>query len=219
MPTPPPSLLFLSLSPVSSHNLHRQGTSVNEPTRIQDNLGDHGIVWHHHGHRAEEGLKVVREFRSAGIPGVHSDEHTARGVQFDLRPLEQKSGRTRGDTCKCTVHVYIPQVYTLNYTYMYMYTCTLYIHVHVCKSILFSKTKYNYYCDSHFCYIYCQAPTCIDSIVLYMHLYTLSNTSNSHLQYVYTVLTSLYGHYLLCHHRQHLQVYPIELVETRPRPA
>ena len=115
----------LSLSPVSSHNLHRQGTSVNEPTRIQDNLGDHGIVWHHHGHRAEEGLKVVREFRSAGIPGVHSDEHTARGVQFDLRPLEQKSGRTRGDTCKCTVHVYIPQVYTLNYMYIHLYcTCT-----------------------------------------------------------------------------------------------
>lgn len=48
---------LLGAQAVSGHDFHRQGPRRDEPTGVQDDFGDHGIVGHHHGYCPEEGLR------------------------------------------------------------------------------------------------------------------------------------------------------------------
>lgn len=48
-------------------DLAGEGLRVREALGQQDDLADEGEVWHHHGHRAEEGLEVVGELRPPGV--------------------------------------------------------------------------------------------------------------------------------------------------------
>ena len=89
---------LLRTQSVHRYDLHGQGTRLNEPTRVQGDLGNHGVIRYHHGHRTEQGLQVVRQFRSASVTWVHGDEYGAGRVESDLRPLKQQRVRARVDT-------------------------------------------------------------------------------------------------------------------------
>ena len=64
-----------------------------EAGRIQHDLRDEGVVWHHHGTRPEQGFQVVRQLRPAGVARVHGDEHVAGVQQRDRRALEHEAAR------------------------------------------------------------------------------------------------------------------------------
>ena len=54
----------------------------------QDDFGDQGVIGHHHGNGPEEGFEIVREFGSAGVAGIHRDEHAESGIQGDNSAVE-----------------------------------------------------------------------------------------------------------------------------------
>jgi hypothetical protein len=68
---------------VERHGLLRKGAAVLEALRLEHDFGDESEVRLHHGHGAEERLKVVGELGAARVAGVHRDEDTAaqRGTQ------------------------------------------------------------------------------------------------------------------------------------------
>jgi hypothetical protein len=49
--------------------------------RVEEDLGNHGVVGDHHGARAEEDFEVVREVRPACVAWVHGDVDAASGDQ------------------------------------------------------------------------------------------------------------------------------------------
>ena len=82
---------------VGGDNLDSQIACVHEAERIQHNLSDQRVVRHHHGHRAEQHLQVIREFRATGIPGVHGDADVTVGVQLQLGSLKRELSLFRSD--------------------------------------------------------------------------------------------------------------------------
>lgn len=66
---------------------------IAEAKRVERDLGYHGKVGDHHGHRPKQGLQVVGQLRAAGVAGIHGDEDGAGGDQRDLRALENKAFR------------------------------------------------------------------------------------------------------------------------------
>ena len=48
---------LLRAQAVRRHDLHGQDTSVHEAVRVERDLTDHGVVWYHHSHCAEQDLK------------------------------------------------------------------------------------------------------------------------------------------------------------------
>lgn len=53
---------------IQVHDFPRQGFGRDEALREQHDLSNLIVVGHHHGHRTEEGLQVVRQIYSTGIP-------------------------------------------------------------------------------------------------------------------------------------------------------
>lgn len=51
---------LLRAQAVRGHDFHGQGPRRDEAAGVQDDLGDHGIVGHHHGHGPEQGLRGWR---------------------------------------------------------------------------------------------------------------------------------------------------------------
>ena len=70
--------------------------ALREPLSEEDDLCDHGRVWHDHGDGPEHALEVVRQLSTSGVARVHGDEYPARGVQPDLTALEDETGGLRG---------------------------------------------------------------------------------------------------------------------------
>src|ERR1700761_6341608 len=56
------------------HSLPRQVLRAREALRVEHNLCNEFFVWLGHGNAAEQFLQVVRQIRSAGIPGIHRDK-------------------------------------------------------------------------------------------------------------------------------------------------
>lgn len=52
-------------------------SSVDEAVGVERDLADHGVVRHHHGHRPEQHLQIVRQFRPARVPGGHAISFSA----------------------------------------------------------------------------------------------------------------------------------------------
>eukprot|EP00964_Phaeocystis_antarctica_P060425 scaffold36045_cov47-Phaeocystis_antarctica.AAC.1 len=73
---------------VHLYHLLRQGPRLEEPLSVEHDLGDEGVVGHHHRDAAEERLEVVRQLGAAGVAGVHRDEGARCGLEPDLAPLE-----------------------------------------------------------------------------------------------------------------------------------
>ena len=55
---------LLRAEAVGGHDLDREGPGIDKATRVEHNLCNHGVVWHHHGHWPKQGLEVVRELRT-----------------------------------------------------------------------------------------------------------------------------------------------------------
>lgn len=53
----------------------RKWLCVSETLSEEHNFGNQTIIGNHHTNRSEEYFQVIREFRSSGVPRVHSDEH------------------------------------------------------------------------------------------------------------------------------------------------
>ena len=51
--------------------LGRPERALNQP--VEHNLGDHGVVGHHHSHGAEEGLQVVGQLGASGVTCTSGD--------------------------------------------------------------------------------------------------------------------------------------------------
>lgn len=73
---------------VGGDDFHGQRSAVVEAVRVQSVLRDERVIGHHHGHRAEERLQVVRQLGSAGVARIHRDEDRAGGIEIDLGALE-----------------------------------------------------------------------------------------------------------------------------------
>ena len=57
---------------------------------VQYNFTDHGVVGHHHRHRAEERLQVVGQLGATGIAGVHGDGTPSTPFELHLRALKRE---------------------------------------------------------------------------------------------------------------------------------
>lgn len=82
---------LLTAQLVGGHNLPCTVACLLVATRVQHDLSNHGIVWHHHGHCPEQGFQVVWQLRAASIARVHGDEDIAGGAQRQLTPLEHEA--------------------------------------------------------------------------------------------------------------------------------
>jgi len=49
---------LLGTQPVGRHDLDSQVPGVHESVRVEADLGDHGVVGHHHRHRSKQNLQV-----------------------------------------------------------------------------------------------------------------------------------------------------------------
>ena len=61
---------------------------VAEAEGDEHDLADQAVVGHHHRHRAEQRLQVVRQLRAPGVPRVHGDVDTHPTVHRDLRTFK-----------------------------------------------------------------------------------------------------------------------------------
>eukprot|EP00967_Tisochrysis_lutea_P035997 scaffold43252_cov28-Tisochrysis_lutea.AAC.4 len=59
-----------------------------EPEGEESDLGDEGIIGHHHRHRPEERFQVVRKFGPPSVARIHSDKGRGGWVELDHRTLE-----------------------------------------------------------------------------------------------------------------------------------
>ena len=82
---------LLTAQLVGGHNLPGTVPGLLVPAGVQHDLSNHGIVWHHHGNRSEQRLKVVWQLRSPSIARVHGDEDIASGPQGQLAALKDKT--------------------------------------------------------------------------------------------------------------------------------
>ena len=73
---------------VDGDDLDREGARVHEAARVQRDLANERVVWHHHGHGAEEHLEIVGQLGAARVAGVHRYAHVAVGVEVELGALE-----------------------------------------------------------------------------------------------------------------------------------
>ena len=62
---------------VEVDDLVGQRLGLDEALGEQHDLGDEGVVRHHHGHRAEQRLEVVGQLHSTCIPAVHKAHYTS----------------------------------------------------------------------------------------------------------------------------------------------
>lgn len=79
---------LLRAEPVGGDDLHGQRPAVVEAVRVQSVFRDERVIGHHHRHRAEERLQVVRQLGAAGVARIHRDEDRAGGIEVDLGALE-----------------------------------------------------------------------------------------------------------------------------------
>jgi hypothetical protein len=89
---------LLRAQAIRGHDLNGQRSRINETVRVQGDLGDHGVVGHHHGHRAEERLQVVGQLGAARVAGIHCDEGGAGGIEADLGAFEHDHVSAAVDT-------------------------------------------------------------------------------------------------------------------------
>lgn len=70
------------------HHLLRQISTFLETKRVEHDLTDKCIVWHHHCHRPKESFQVIRKLSSTCVTGVHSDEDWKGGKHAYVTTLE-----------------------------------------------------------------------------------------------------------------------------------
>ena len=88
---------------VRRHELDGERSRLKVPARVQENLGDEGVVWNHHRHGSEERLEVIRQLGATGVARVHGDEHVARASKGKARSLEiehRRLGRLGSGDCE-----------------------------------------------------------------------------------------------------------------------
>ena len=52
---------LLRAESVRGYDLDRERSGVDKPARVEHNLCNHGVVWHHHGHCSKQSLQIVWE--------------------------------------------------------------------------------------------------------------------------------------------------------------
>ena len=72
------------------NDLLRQVLRVYKAEGVQGDFSYHGIIRHHHGHRSEQHLEIIRELLASSVAGVHRDYDVAGGVQTDFLTLEHE---------------------------------------------------------------------------------------------------------------------------------
>lgn len=73
--------------------LFGQISGILETHRIEVDLRDHGVIWHHHRHGSEKSLQIVGQHRSPCVSWIHRDIDGAGVDQLDLIPVKRESGR------------------------------------------------------------------------------------------------------------------------------
>ena len=74
------------------HNLDRQCLAKLKAFRLEHNFANIGDIGRHHGNWTELGLQVIGQLRTAGIAGIHSDEHRHAFLDGDNLSLEGEAG-------------------------------------------------------------------------------------------------------------------------------
>ena len=59
--------------------------------RVQADLSNESVVWHHHCTWAEKSLEVVWKLTSSSIPRVHGNEDCARRVEGNLTVFKDET--------------------------------------------------------------------------------------------------------------------------------
>ena len=64
--------------------------ALGEAFSVEDDLGNHGRVWHNHSNGSEHALEVIRQLCAPGIAWVHGDEDATLLVEVNLAALKDK---------------------------------------------------------------------------------------------------------------------------------